>query len=178
MFNYLKKDRWSPYIVGIGFGLLLVILLKFDTGLGTCSGITKLAALISYAVAPKFTLDSSYFGLVLKNQPIFDWKLLFIFGIFLGALVSSKLSLVIPSFFKSETVWVRRFGSSKIKRHAGIFFGSIILMYGMRVAGGCLTGHGLQGLSQLSLGSLVFVISSSICAIASAFFIYRFKRKV
>ncbi|MFH1977553.1 MAG: YeeE/YedE thiosulfate transporter family protein [Pseudomonadota bacterium] len=75
-------------------------------------------------------------------------------GIVLGAFISS----IMDKSFRLEGVpptWEERFGPSIGKRAVGAFVGGIIAMIGARLADGCPSGHGLSGMMQLSVSSLV-----------------------
>lgn len=54
--------------------------------------------------------------------------------------------------------WEERFGPSIGKRAVGAFVGGIIAMIGARLADGCPSGHGLSGMMQLSVSSLVALV--------------------
>ncbi len=47
---------------------------------------------------------------------------------------------------------------SPARRFAAAFVGGAIEMYGARLAGGCVSGHGISGTLQLALSSWVFTI--------------------
>jgi len=75
-------------------------------------------------------------------------------GIFLGAFLAAKLF----RDFKIQAVpdsWRQRFGPGAGLRAAVAFFGGIIAMFGARLADGCPSGHGLSGLSQLSVSGFL-----------------------
>ena len=88
-------------------------------------------------------------------------------GIAMGAFIAAKLS----GTFKVKTVpsmWKGKFGSSPLKRGIVAFIGGAIGLIGARLAGGCPTGHGLSGLSQLAVSGFIalafFVIGAGITA--------------
>lgn len=93
-------------------------------------------------------------------------------GIFIGALFSS----LIGKTFKIECVppiWKDRFGQSKILRAIGAFVGGVIAIFGVRMAGGCPSGHGLSGMMQLSLSGLIAMVGFMVGGFLAAFIIYR-----
>lgn len=67
-----------------------------------------------------------------------------IFGAVPGAMVSSYLS---GQFSNSELVP----GVGPLRG----FVGGLLLLFGARMAGGCTSGHGLTGFSNLSLQSVI-----------------------
>jgi len=168
----LKKEFSSPYLIGGLIGLLLLILLHFGATLGTCSGVNKVAAFVSYLISSEWTLKSPFFVDLIISNPIFNGSLGILFGIFLGVGAISYFLGSKPKDFHS--IWTRRFGKSKFKRHLGAFIGGFILMFGVRLGGGCLTGHAFSGLGQLSLVSIVFILFMALSSLSFAFLIYTY----
>ncbi len=54
------------------------------------------------------------------------------------------------------------------------FIGGILLVFGARLGDGCTSGNGISGLSQLSLGSLVFTASMFFSGLIFARILKRF----
>jgi len=54
------------------------------------------------------------------------------------------------------------------------FAGGFILLFGARLAGGCTSGHGISGISQIAVGSIITVIFM----FAGGIFAARFLRRV
>lgn len=97
--------------------------------------------------------------------------MLFVGGIFLGALVSALMG----GSYKAESVppiWKERFGSSGALRAIGAFFGGIILIFGARMAGGCPSGHGLSGNMQLAVSGLLALVFFLLGGIITAKILY------
>ena len=89
-----------------------------------------------------------------KYQPMINWQMMFVVGIFLGAFFYS----LFKKDFKNEWIpkmWKRRFGGSIFKRVFFAFLGGMIALFGARMAGGCPSGHGLSGMAQLSLSGFI-----------------------
>lgn len=74
-----------------------------------------------------------------------SWRLMFLAGLVLGG---SVLLLATPAVFGNST------RSLPLLLLAGVFVG-----LGTRLSGGCTSGHGVCGLSQLSLRSLVATLT-------------------
>ena len=55
-------------------------------------------------------------------------------------------------------MWAERFGTNPALRGIAAFIGGIIAMFGARLAGGCPSGHGLSGVSQLAASGLIAMI--------------------
>jgi uncharacterized membrane protein YedE/YeeE len=171
--QFYQKDRWSPYLVGLSIGLLLLFLLMLKKQLGASGGITQIAGLISYLLFPEYTINSSYFQVQLKDHIIFNYRLVSIIGLFLGAFTASYLNKEkVPP---KNTLWTLNFGNQAIRRNITIFIGGILLIFGARLAGGCTSGHAISGGGQLATTSFVFMIFVFATAIPTAFILYRNK---
>lgn len=171
MKDFLTKDRWSPYLIGVSIGVLLTFLLLSGFQIGASTAISKVAALLWEWIKPHDQVPASYFHKLLKTSPVvFDWRLLFLIGLFFGALLASKLTQEkIPP---KNTLWLNAQGPSKLKRHLAAFVGGALLLLGARLADGCTSGHAISGGSQLSITSWVFMMAVFASAIPTAFFLY------
>ncbi len=149
---------WNPYVAGALLGLLAIAsviattqLLGKTTYLGASTTFVRAAGILERTVAPEHVAESEYFT---KEKVRVDWQFMLVLGIFLGALISSRMD----NSFKSEGVpptWEERFGPSVGKRAAAAFLGGIVAMVGARMADGCPSGHGLSGMMQLSVSAFV-----------------------
>jgi uncharacterized protein len=73
------------------------------------------------------------------------WRALFLAGLLAGGLVLG-------------TVWPSAFGASP-RPLAVIAIAGLLVGFGARMGGGCTSGHGICGLSRLSLRSLVATVA-------------------
>jgi uncharacterized membrane protein YedE/YeeE len=174
MTNPLKMKSWSPYVCGIGIGVLswfafatankhLAITLQYE----------HIAAFLQMALAPEAAADNRYYAVRAEAdlEPKVGWYLMLLIGVFLGSLLSSWLSgdrsrTTIPP------LWLCRFGDSKLKRFGAAFLGGALMVFGARIAGGCTSGHGISGTLQLSLQSWTFIGLAFAAAVATAFLIF------
>ncbi len=173
MLGYLRKPRWSPYLVGAGIGVLSWCTFYFmEKALGTSTSFVGLAGGGVCAIAPDHVAQNEYY---LKEygakgggfRPIFDWQMALDFTLVAGAFLAAWLGRT----FRTErvpTVWSERFGPSVAKRYAAAFLGGFILLFGARMAGGCTSGHGISGGLQLAVSSWTFFISMFISGIVTA----------
>ncbi len=144
---------WSPYLAGALAGLLALASALATTAvlgktsyLGTSTTFVRAAGLVEKQVAPEHVTANAYFT---KEKVRVEWQFMLVFGIFLGAALSS----LTDKSFKLEGVpptWAQRFGNSVAKRAVWAFLGGAVAMFGVRLADGCPSGHGLSGLMQLS----------------------------
>lgn len=155
-----KKDDggWSPYLAGALVGLLAIASVYATTQwlgktsyLGASTTFVRAAGILERTVDPDHVAANDYFT---REKVRVDWQFMLVLGIFLGALISSATD----RSFKLESVpptWEKRFGPSIGKRALGAFLGGIVAMVGARMADGCPSGHGLSGMMQLSVSSIV-----------------------
>ncbi|WP_022660089.1 YeeE/YedE thiosulfate transporter family protein [Desulfovibrio desulfuricans] len=154
----MKKNNKNTYIIGIMLGLLAIasavattVLLGKSNYLGTSTSFVRAAGFIEEFFSPTSTSSVSYY---VTQKIKVDWQFMLVVGIAVGAFLSSLAN----GTFKIEWVppiWRERFGNSVVKRAFGAFIGGIFAMYGARLADGCPSGHGLSGVMQLSVSSLV-----------------------
>ena|SRR5215204_5909586 len=174
MANPLTAKLWSPYVVGLGIGVLswfafatankhLAITLQYE----------HIAAMTQLALAPEAIGGNRYFAVRAEAglEPKVGWYMMLLIGVFIGALISSWLSgdhsrVTVPP------LWRWRFGASKTKRFAAAFAGGAVMVFGARVAGGCTSGHGISGTLQLAVQSWLFITLAFGAAVATAFLIF------
>ena len=145
----------TPYLVGAGIGVLSWIafaIAKDPIGVTTAYG--RIAGEVAIPLLGAETVAANTYW---KQSPFaFDYGVVFLVAMMLGAFVSSVLS----GTFRIETVpavWRERFGGSVWNRFAWSFLGGVIIMYGARLAGGCTSGHGISGGLQLAVSSWLFL---------------------
>ena len=151
-------SRWSPYVAGAIVGVLGVLSVVVTTTLldkphylGASTTFVRVVGFVEKAVADTHVAENDYFS---RTKIKVDWQMLFVFGVFVGALCSAWLGKT----FKTEsvpTIWLQRFGPNPVVRAVGAFIGGVILMFGARLAGGCPSGHGLSGNMQLAVSGLL-----------------------
>ena len=167
--NPLSKKRWNPYVAGACSGCLS-ILSVWVAGkyLGASTTFARSAGMIEKWFAPEHVSRLDYF---IKYVPKIDWQLMFVVGIFIGALISSLLS---SSFeFKSvPDMWSEKFGTDTKKRAVWAFVGGAVALFGARLAGGCPSGHGLSGTLQLSVSGFIALVCFFVGGIIMAKIIY------
>ena len=150
-----KQGYWSPYMTGAMLGLtLLASFYAAGRGLGASGAFSLAAGIGASAVAPDYAGDLKYFSRYLDlPNPLLDWGLFLIIGVFLGALAGALASRNFRLMFdKSASMSVRT-------RVLTAFGGGALIGFAARLARGCTSGVALTGGSQLALAGWVFVIA-------------------
>jgi len=176
MKNVLTKKSWSPYAAGALVGVLAIVSVFVSTKvlskpkyLGASTTFVRVTGLIEQQVAKEHVDNNEYFQ---SKKVKVDWQMMVVLGIFMGALASSLLG----KSYKKEfipPIWKKRFGNNPVLRAAGAFIGGVILIFGVRLAGGCPSGHGLSGLMQLALSGFLAMICFMIGGIITAKLLYK-----
>jgi hypothetical protein len=167
----LRKQSWSPYVVGALIGVLSWF--AFATAnkpLGITTAFEYTAALINGEIAPEAARENSYYSAPEKTPKI-DWEWMLVIGVFVGSFMSAALSDS-RTGEKVPDLWRERFGPHTGKRYAAAFAGGAVMMFGARVAQGCTSGHGISGALQLAVSSWLFVAVLFGTAVATAFLMY------
>ena len=177
----LIKEPWPWYIAGPLVGLTVpALLLLGNKSFGISSTMRHICAACIPAKIPFFQYDW-------KKE---TWNLVFVFGIFLGALVGVTLlgnsePIVIDPLLRAD---LAKNGITEIngllpeqlfswnslmtvKGFIMIVIGGLMVGFGTRYAGGCTSGHSIMGLSALQWPSLVATICFMIGGILMSNFI-------
>ncbi len=167
-----SNGRMNPYVAGALAGVVLVLsVLIVGKYFGASTSFVRTAGLIEQAVVPVHVEATSYFMKYFDKVAGIDWQWMFVLGIFFGSFLSSNFG---GSFKWTSTPdsWQEKFGTCKVKRFVFAFLGGAIALFGVRLAGGCPSGHGLSGMAQLSISGLVAVTCFFIGGIITAKILY------
>jgi uncharacterized protein len=149
----LSERRWSPYAAGAGIGVLSwVAFLALDHPLGVSTGFVRVVAMLEGPHAA----DVPYLA---KLAPLFNFEVMLIIGLLLGAFVSARLSGDRARPAASRVV--------------PALLGGFLLMFGARLANGCTSGHGISGSLQLAASGWLFFGSIFASGMATALLLYR-----
>lgn len=155
MIKYLRQKKWSPYVVGFLIGILSwLTFVTADHPIGVTTAFENTAAVSLKSLGPTIASENSFFSKP-GTDPKIDWEWFFVIGIFIGALISSRLSKD-QAKESVPPLWLQRFGPSISRRYIAAFFGGAIMMIGARFAQGCTSGHMISGTLQLAVSSWVF----------------------
>jgi uncharacterized membrane protein YedE/YeeE len=170
--KFFQQERWSPYIVGTGIGVLSWITFGLmGKALGASTTMVRCAGLLESLIAPDHVRNNDYYVKYIVDKPAIDWQMMLVVGLPLGAL----LAAVIGNSQRSESLpdlWQQRFGRRAVTRYALAFLGGAIMLFGARLAGGCTSGHGISGGLQFSVSSWIFFASFFTAGIVTAFALY------
>ena len=168
--EWLMMERWSPYVVGIGIGVLSwAAFLLSDKPLGCSTAISRTSGMIEKLFRGSKVKEQAYYK---KVSPSVDWQWMLVLGIFIGAFLSAKLS----GQFQGDwvpTKWAATFGETPFTRWIVALIGGIVMGIGARWAGGCTSGHGISGTLQLNVGSWLAAMCFFIGGIATAMIIFK-----
>ncbi len=153
--SWLTETTWSPYVVGIGIGVLswLTWLISHKP-IGCSTSFARSAGMIEKLLRGPKVETRPYYQEV---KPAVDWQWMLVLGMVVGALVSSLLS----GDFQWQWVpsrWAAAFGTNVPIRLIAALLGGVLLGLGSRWAGGCTSGHGISGTMQLAVSSWISAI--------------------
>lgn len=129
-----EDGGWNPYLAGALSGLVSVFSVWVaGQFLGASTSFVRSAGLLEQLIAPERVAKMDYF---VKIAPKIDWQWMFVFGIFIGALIAAVTSKSFRWQGLPE-MWQQRFGlDSHSRRAAFAFCGGAIAMFGARLADG------------------------------------------
>jgi len=129
----IDDKGWSPYLAGALAGIVMILSVWIaGKYFGASTTFVRSAGMIEKIFSAERVEKMDYF---IQKVPKFEWQWMFVFGIFMGSLISSTTS----RSFKWKAVpdmWEDRFGPGKIKRAVVTVIGGMVAMFGARLAGG------------------------------------------
>ncbi|MBN1885541.1 MAG: YeeE/YedE family protein [Candidatus Krumholzibacteriota bacterium] len=163
-------ERWSPYVVGAGIGVLswLTFLLS-DKPLGCSTAFARTSGMIEKLFRGPAVAEKPYYK---KFAPEIDWEWMLVFGIVIGAFVSARISGTFEMRWV-PALWAAHFGTAVLPRFLVALLGGVFMGLGARWAGGCTSGHGISGTLQLAVSSWIVAIGMFVGGIAAAHVIFR-----
>jgi len=168
--NMVLQKSWSPYLVGVGLGILSWIsFLLLDSGVGASSAYARTGAMLEQRLRRSKPVRRRYYEEKLK--PLLNPGWMILVGVIIGSFLSAQLSgdfqvRLIPD------LWQSRFGPSGGLRLFTAFAGGAVMAVGARWAGGCTSGHGITGTLQLALSSWLAIICFFIGGVVTALILY------
>jgi uncharacterized membrane protein YedE/YeeE len=172
--EWLRMESWSPYVVGIGIGILSWISFAVsDKPLGCSTAFARTAGMLERLFRGKKVDHKPYYR---KFAPAIDWEWMLVLGVIIGAFVSAKLSGEfalewVPGLWQAEVG--SRWTSGPAARWVVALLGGVIMGIGARWAGGCTSGHGISGMLQLAVSSWLAATSFFVGGIMTAMVIFK-----
>jgi uncharacterized membrane protein YedE/YeeE len=168
----LRQKAWSPYLAGFVIGLLQIpAFLLIDTALGTSSSYVTVGASIMSWIDP----DIAEIGYVARHIAATGknwWQVALVIGIAIGAYLSMRMSGA--RRHSISPIWARALGTSSPHiRYLVAFAAGFLMLFGARLADGCTSGHGLSGVAQLAVSSIVAVTAMFAGGIVTALLVLR-----
>jgi uncharacterized membrane protein YedE/YeeE len=168
--EWLFMERWSPFVVGVGIGVLSwVAFLLSDRPIGCSTAFVRTSGMIERLLRGHRVREKPYYQ---KFAPVIDWEWMLVVGVIIGAFISSRLSGTfdlewVPAF------WAGNVNANPAGRWTAALAGGVIMGMGARWAGGCTSGHGISGTLQLAVSSWLAAISFFAGGITTAMLIYK-----
>jgi uncharacterized membrane protein YedE/YeeE len=157
----------SPYLAGVGIGLVLLLAyVIMGRGLGASGAFSSVVTAAMTAAAPEYAASSQYHARYAGSAGmglLRDWLVLEVVGITFGGLVSS----LIAGRFK----WGAVERGPRVERGRRLVYavaGGAIMGVGAKLARGCTSGQALTGGALLSVGSWTFVLAVFVAAFVVA----------
>lgn len=162
----------NPYLAGIGLGIVLLLtFVIMGRGLGASGAFTSFVSVGVNAVDSTYAKSNGMYSVYLgegTTNPLKDWLVFEILGVFVGGFLSGFLAKRI----KKDIEHGPRISSKS--RVVFALFGGMIMGIGAKFARGCTSGQALTGGALLNVGSWVFMIAIFVSAYA---FAYLFRRQ-
>ncbi len=175
-------EPWPWYVAGPLIALVMMLLMYFGKSFGVSS---TMRTMCSMAGAGKI---SDFFKFDWKAQ---IWNIIFICGAIAGGFIAHNylsahhvVDLNPKTIASLKSIGIENAGSSFMpdsifgidalsdwKTWLFLIVGGLFVGFGSRYAGGCTSGHGISGLSNLQLPSLIAVIGFFIGGIIMTYFI-------
>ena len=163
--NLILNDAspWHWAVGGGAIGLITLTLLYIgNRRLGVSTGFENLCAIV--VNAPYFRRPS------VKGSN--SWRLPLLGGMLIGGFISALSTGGWEPFwdlgmFDSEIGWG---APGKV---VWMFVGGVLIGFGTRLAGGCTSGHGIFGLSNLEVPSMVSTVAFMAAGVVTTNLIYR-----
>lgn len=153
-----NNGRMNPYLAGALAGVVLVLsVLVAGKYFGASTSYVRSAGLVEQMAAPQHVQATDYFMKYFAKNEGIDWQWMFVLGIFFGSFLSANFS----GSFKWQGIpdsWYVRFGDRPGLRFLTAFCGGALALFGVRMAGGCPSGHGLSGMAQLAASGMVAMV--------------------
>ncbi len=159
--HQLQPYHWA--VAGLAIGAITLLLLWVtNQRLGISTGFENLCGLV--VRAPYFQR-----GEITRSH---GWRLPFLGGLVLGGFLSAATSGGWAPFWDLG-MFDQDIGWGPAGKLAWMFGGGLLIGFGTRMAGGCTSGHGIFGISNLERASLESTVSFLAAGILVSHLVYR-----
>jgi uncharacterized membrane protein YedE/YeeE len=170
MMAFLTDVSWSPYVAGIGIGVLSWLsFLISGKPIATSTTFARAGGMIEELITGDKPSERAYYQ---KIKLKINWQWMLVIGVVIGSFLSAILSGDFKVGVWVPSLWASAFGDSALLRVFVAIAGGIILGFGSRFAGGCTSGHGISGTLQLAVSSWISAIFFFIGGIITAHIIF------
>jgi len=159
--HHLEPYHWAAAGAAIG-AITLLLLWVTNQRLGISTGFENLCALV--VRAPYFRRG--------EVRGSHRWRLPFLGGLVLGGFLSAAASGGWAPFWDLGR-FDAALGWGPAGKLAWMFAGGLLIGFGTRMAGGCTSGHGIFGLSNLERASLESTVAFMAAGVVTSHLIYR-----
>jgi len=156
----IKSDKqhvyMNPYLGGFLLGIILILTFFFTgRGLGASGAAKAIVTQTVHTVAPTHSDNNTYYAdqFLGGKIPIGNWLVFEVIWVLAGAFISGSLS---------GRVFFRVQHSPKITARKRLWFallGGALFGFGAQFAKGCTSGAALSGMTVLSLGGYIAMLS-------------------
>jgi len=162
------QKYWSPYVVGVLLGLVLLSSYVIaGRGVGASGALKRSVAYVEHKIAPGHVENNKFMGKYTKDgkNPLKNWLVFEVLGVFFGGLISGALA--------GRLKWKIEKGPqfTDKKRLLFAFLGGGIMGIGAGIARGCTSGQALSGGATLAVGSWVLMMMFFAGAYMLAYFV-------
>lgn len=169
MLELLSMTEWSPYVVGLGIGLVsCAAFILSDKPIGCSTAFARTSGMLEEMYRGRPVREMPYYR---QFAPEIDWEWMLVLGIVLGSFTSAALSGELHLEWVPAR-WAATFGGNPVLRIVTALTGGIFLGFGARWAGGCTSGHGISGTLQLAVSGWLAVCAFFAGGAAVAFLLY------
>ncbi len=170
IWNYIRREEWSPYIAGILLGVVGILAVWINNSLlGASGAFENLVGIIGKKIAPSL-FDNMYFNFVMPAE--INTNVVLLVGIFFGSMLAALTSGTLKFRVNDNEQWKKIYGPQLWKRWLLLFVGGIILEYASGIAGGCTSGLAISGGMLLDPAAFLFIAGMFASGIVTAKIIY------
>jgi len=154
--NQNSNGYWNPYVGGIVLGTMLFLTFAIASqGFGASGTFSRMTA--QFLVdSDKSWLDNAYVASYFRHgdNALLNWTVVETFGILIGGFASALLAG--RFIFKAD----KAPSYPVTKRFFWAFIGGMIVAVSTRLARGCTSGQGLDGMATFSVGAWIFMFTT------------------